>query len=231
MIRLQKYLSDLGVASRRKSEELIKKGFIKLNGKIVTEMGIKIDPDKDKVIYNNQEIKEKLALEYYAFNKPKEVESTVKSSEKGVLCIKDFFPKNKKLFPVGRLDKDSEGLIIVTNDGVLTYKLTHPSFNHQKEYLVQVNKLILDEDLLKLERGVLIKKYLAKAKKVKRINSRNFLITLTEGKNRQIRRMCRNLGYQVIKLKRIRIGNFYLEDIKKGEYKKLSLNEVKKLYL
>jgi pseudouridine synthase len=228
-MRLQKYLAEKGIASRRKAEEYIQKGLVKINGEVRTEMGISIDTEKDSISFCENELaKEEAKLVYYALNKPKGYVSACVTHTNESLVL-DLVPSTPRVFPVGRLDKESEGLLILTNDGRITFQLTHPSKKHEKEYQVWVQKPISDYHLSCLESGVRILGETVYAKKIRRLDEYSFCITLTEGKNRQIRRMCRVLGYSVQKLRRIRIGAFRLGSLPSGKYKVLSLEEVMRL--
>lgn len=219
-IRLQKFIADSGYCSRRMAEQLILNKKVKVNGKIA-EIGTSVS-DKDVVNINNKTIfpiKEKI---YIAFNKPKGYicSNKTNSTEKSIF---DILPFKEKLFVAGRLDKDSHGLVILTNDGGFAYKITHPSFSHEKEYEVTVDKSISKETLKKLQEGVDIKeKTLARMKSIKKIGNKKYNIILTEGKNRQIRRSLGSLSYTVLDIKRIRINNYIIGKIKKGSWKKIN---------
>jgi pseudouridine synthase len=230
MMRLQKYMASKGIASRRKSEEYIAAGLVKVNKKTVTEMGFLVDPEKDLVEYDGAQLKkEEEKLIYYALNKPLGFVSAAQKTKCEKNIVTDLVPKAPRVFPVGRLDKETTGLIILTNDGRLTFNLTHPSKEHEKEYIVKVKPAISDTALDKLRKGVPILGQETRPCLVERLSKSSFKITLTEGKNRHIRRICRKVGSEVVDLKRIRIGSFYLEGIKEGSYKVLSTKEVKDL--
>lgn len=220
-------MAEKGIASRRKSEVFIAAGKVTVNGKVVTEMGVKIDPEVDKVVVDGDFLKkEEAEYVYYALNKPRGFVSAAQPSFEGEEIVLDLMPKDKRIFPVGRLDKESQGLIILTNDGRLTFDLTHPSRAHEKEYLVTVSQTVSSLTLEAFTQGIMIQGYFAQAKSITLINPRMFSIVLTEGKNRQIRRMCRNIELHVIRLKRIRIGEFVLPNIEVGDWKKLTRKEV-----
>lgn len=235
-IRLNKFLSDSGVCSRRKADEHILAGKVLVNGE-KAEVGQKIDPDQDQVTIGGQTIEKRIdKCVYYALNKPRGVISTA-SDEKGRQSVLDLVPKNPRVFPVGRLDKESEGLIILTNDGELTNILTHPSYKHEKEYVVTVScrknhVLGVEQIESQLKKGFMIDGNLMKADiaKVSIIHNTRYLILLTihTGYNRQIRKMCDKMGLEVLKLKRTRIGELKLEDldIEVGEYKVIKKNDV-----
>lgn len=229
MIRLQKILADAGIASRRKSEEYIKKGLVKVNGKIIKELGVKIDQDKDKIEFKGKIVKSKKEeYVYIILNKPAGYVSTCKKGKERGRIVLDLIEKKKmlRLWPIGRLDKDSEGLLILTNDGELTNKLTHPKFEKEKEYEVEVNNPLDKEFLIKMQRGVRINGYKTRPAKTNQIGKNKFKIIIKEGKKRQIRKMCEILEYKVVKLKRIRIGKLRLGNLKKGEWKVLKKIEI-----
>ncbi len=229
-IRLQKFMADKGIASRRKCEEFIKGGMVKVNGEVITEMGIKIDPENDVIEVDGEKLKtEEDKYVYYALNKPIGYVSAAQQTANEKNIVTDLVPKEPRVFPVGRLDKDTTGLIILTNDGRLTFELTHPSQEHEKEYEVEVNPDIAEGALEKLRQGVPILGQKTLPTEIKRISKNQFKIVLKEGKNRHIRRICRKVGFEVVKLKRIRIGQFQLKNIPLGEYIVLKSNEVEKL--
>lgn len=233
MQRLQKYMSECGVASRRKSEELILKGDVQVSGKTVTELGFKIN-SSDEVSVCGKIIK-KEDKEYYLLYKPNKVVSTVNDDKKRTTVV-DLINSEKKLFPVGRLDYDTTGAIIITNDGELSNKLTHPSFEIERVYEVKIDGLIKVEEIKALEHGVVIENVTLRASKVKlkkldRKNSKSYLtLILKEGKNHEVKNMFKHFGYEVIKLKRISYSFLNLEGLKIGEYRPLTFKEVKKLY-
>ncbi len=223
--RLQKILSARGICSRRKAEEFIEKGLIKVNGK-VAELGQKADPEKDKIEVDGEVIESRKDLVYYVINKPRGI-ITTNAERKNQETIISLLPKKLqgKIFPVGRLDKESSGLLLLTNDGVLAYRLTHPKFDHEKEYEVITVREITDGALNKLKKGMTISGSKTKPAKIKRISQTKFTIALTEGKNRQIRRMCQKVGCPVKELKRIRIMTLEDARLKEGEVRELSKKE------
>ena len=225
-MRLNKFLTKAGVCSRRKAEHLINEGRVTVNGKtaqITTAVGLE---DRVKVDGRSVILKGSQNYETYAFYKPRGVICTLSPKERPNL--KDCLPLEGHFFPVGRLDKESEGLLIITSDGQLANKLTHPSFEHEKEYLVWLYSAFDNKFISDLLSGVVLDGKLSKATFADRISENTFKITLKEGRNRQIRRMVELLGYEVQKLKRVRIGNFVL-CLKNGEYKKLSKSEIQRL--
>jgi 23S rRNA pseudouridine2605 synthase/23S rRNA pseudouridine2604 synthase len=227
-MRLQKFLSGAGICSRRKGEEYIKAGWVKVNGTIVTELGVKVDPDKDLVEVDHDAIRSDTAPIYIALNKPKGyVSSCYQQDEKIVLDLLDI---SERVYPVGRLDKDSTGLLLLTNDGHLHHRLSHPSFNHEKAYEVTVANPLPEGALRKLADGLPMMGTRTRPARVKRISARRFRIILQEGKNRQIRRMVRKVGNQVVDLKRIRIANIKLGRLPIGQWRHLTKNEIDALF-
>ena len=233
MERLQKYLSSCGIASRRKSEELILAGKVKVNGKVVTELGTKVS-EKDEVEVENMEVYKK-EKEYYLLYKPEKTICSV-SDEKGRTTIVDLIETNEKIFPVGRLDYDTTGLILLTNDGELTNKLTHPKGFVEKTYIAKVSGIVTGKEIHELEEGIELegvktKKARAKLKKIDKKNNKSYVeLTITEGRNHQVKNMFAALGHKVLKLKRISYAFFNLEGMKIGEYRRLTAKEVKQLY-
>lgn len=237
-IRLNKYLAEAGVASRRHADDLIVNGKVKINGEIIKELGTKIDPDIDKVEVGESLIKPSHQLVYWALNKPKGIVSTAQD-EIGRKKVTDFVPASPRVYPIGRLDAESEGLIILTNDGELTQKLTHPSFQHEKEYQVIAKSLKLkaknSEEIKKLFlNGLQIDGHLMKVDSIEFQDSTSsfpfltFRLVLHTGYNRQIRKMCAKIGLGVLKLERIRIGKLCLANlnIKPGEYKPITKEQI-----
>jgi 23S rRNA pseudouridine2605 synthase len=235
-VRLQKHLADLGYCSRRKAEVFIQAGKVKVNGKVVTTLGTKVDPKKDKVTITTKDKfvatnpNEKI---YIALHKPVDFISS-SSSEQGssvleLLTTGNQLGKYKKklsarVYPVGRLDKDSEGLLLLTNDGELTNKLTHPKFQHQKEYEVTLDKSLSKDAKKVLESGMKIGdgEFVQgiRIKREKKIGRKVIInVVLKEGKNRQIRKMFGRLGYDLLKLKRIRIGDLKLGTLPVGRWR------------
>lgn len=224
MIRLQKFLAEAGVSSRRKAEELIKAGQVKVNDKIITELGTKVDESKDKIKYNNKILNLKSDKIYVALNKPIDYVSSV-SSDQGE-SILDLVKVKERLYPVGRLDKDSSGLILLTNDGEFTNQITHPKFESEKEYFIILDQDLKKEDIQKLKKGLILGDKKLQGVKVVMAKNKSTRIILKEGMNRQIRRMLGKLGYTVIRLKRIRIGKLELGDLKEGQWKKINKEDV-----
>ena len=244
-MKLQKYLSQSGVCSRRKAEEYIAAGLVSVNGE-TAHIGQVIDPENDEIRVDGQVIEDQQKLVYFAFNKPRGIVTTCLSGhpdEQGILDIVDF---GERVFPIGRLDKETTGLILMTNDGRLSNYLIHPRYEHQKEYQVEVYGKIEDEALEKMRRGVKIelkdnsrnprlkdtppKMYKTKHCLIVRLSSSKFNIVLQEGKNRQIRRMVSAVGHDIKKLKRIRIENILLGDLGEGDFRALSDHEKRVLF-
>ncbi|MDB4978742.1 MAG: rRNA pseudouridine2604 synthase, partial [Candidatus Peribacteria bacterium] len=253
--RIQKILSGRGVASRRKAEEYIEQGLVKVNGKVAT-LGQKADADVDKIEVDGKVLQERKEMMYYVMNKPVGVETSnvdtktivQKKAAAGKPIPKHLQPpKNAppnevrtvrdllsaqlvgKIYPVGRLDKDSGGLLLFTNDGVLAYRLTHPTFTHEKEYEVVLGKPIEPLALKKLEEGFILDGSMTKPLKAWKVGPAIIRMILTEGRNRQIRRMCQNVGYTVKELKRVRIMTLEDNRLKAGFIRELSDGERKAL--
>lgn len=226
-MRINKYLSESGVASRRGADELIKDGVVKINGRIAA-IGDEVSVG-DIVSVNGKNVSAVKSYDYYIMNKPKGYICSVKD-EKGRKTVMDLLPKDKRLFPVGRLDYDTEGLLIITNDGDLTFKLTHPKNEVPKTYLVKTENKISEEDVAKLRSGVYIDGVKTKKCNVRFIEKTEkgakLHITITEGRNRQIRKMIEAVGNSVEFLKRIKIGDLTLSGLNRGEYRKLSPREI-----
>lgn len=226
-MRLQKFISRAGYCSRRHAEELILNGKVTVNGQIVTQLGTKIDPEKDRVEVEGTPVFPDENLVYIALNKPKGFVTSC--SHPGEKIVLDLVNIPQRIYPVGRLDKDSTGLLLLTNDGKLHLKLTHPSFDHEKEYLVTVVRPIPDGALKAIESGLKILGTRTRPARVKKISDVRFKIILKEGRNRQIRRMVRKVGSRVTDLKRIRIANIRLGNLPEGKWRYLDVSEKKLL--
>ncbi|OQW97699.1 MAG: pseudouridine synthase [Desulfobacteraceae bacterium A6] len=226
-MRLQKYLSEAGFCSRRHGEELILAGRVSVNGAVVTKLGIKIDPEKDIVEVGGSRIEAKNDLIYIALNKPKGYVTTC-SRERGKIVL-DLIDIPERVYPVGRLDKDSNGILLLTNDGRLHNILSHPSFDHEKEYDVIVSRPVPEEALGKMASGIHLLGSRTRPAEVKRISPSQFRIVLKEGRNRQIRRMVEKVGNRVKDLKRIRISNVKLGNLKEGHWRYLTEKEKREL--
>lgn len=233
-MRLQKYMALCGVASRRKSEELIKNGNVKVNDILVEEMGFSIDENTDIVKVNNTIISLNEKKFYFAFNKPRRVITSSKD-EHGRKCVLDFFNNvDERLFTVGRLDYDSSGLIFVTNDGEFANRVTHPKYMSQKTYDAKIAGHISKDMLEKLKKGVVIDGYKTAPAKIilKQLspNAQQMEIIIREGRNRQIRKMVELAGARVNTLARTAIGPVQLNNLKSGEYRELTPSEIQYFY-
>lgn len=224
-IRLNKFISETGFCSRREADKLIESGRVTVDG-IKAVMGTKVRENAN-VKVDGKSIKKEEELVYIALNKPVGITCTTEKKVKG--NIVDFVNHKKRIFPIGRLDKDSQGLILLTNDGDIVNKILRAGNNHEKEYIVTVDKPIDNKFINDMSKGVRILGTITKECKVNRLNERTFRIILTQGMNRQIRRMCEALGYNVTKLNRIRIMNIKLGELKIGSWRNLTISELKKL--
>ncbi len=227
LIRLQKFLSEAGICSRRKGEEYIKAGFVRVNNRVVTELGEKVDPEKDRVEFKGKVVDVKSDPVYIALNKPKGYVTS--SRQAGDKIVLDFIDIHERVYPIGRLDKDSSGLLILTNDGSLHHRLSHPSFDHEKEYDVTVVRPIPDGALRSIAKGMPMMGTKTRPAEIERITPRRFRIVLREGKNRQIRRMVRKVGNHVTRLKRVRVSNIKLGRLAEGTWRNLTEKEKKEL--
>lgn len=234
--RLQKYLAEAGVASRRKAEELIAQGKVKVNGKVVTEMGMKIDPAKDEVTYLDKKVTSKdTKMVYIMLYKPEGYVTTAKE-QFGRPAVMDLVKGVKeRIFPVGRLDYDTSGLLLLTNDGDLTYKLTHPKHDVDKTYIAKLYGIPDEGALQKFRRGVVIDGKRTKPAKIQIIDKDKdgrfctAEIIIHEGRNRQVRKMCEAIKHPVAQLKRVATGELKLGDLQKGKYRHLTEKEIKYL--
>lgn len=230
--RLQKYMAGCGVASRRKCEEIILSGRVKVNNVVVKELGVKVDGDVDKVTVNGNLISTEERKVYIALNKPTAIISSVKD-EKGRDTIIDLVPIKERIYPIGRLDSDSSGLILLTNDGDIYNKLMHPSEEINKVYVARLTGTPDEENLEKFRTGVNLGDYITSHAEIEILSSGSATsrarITIHEGKNRQIRRMCEGIGHPVLDLCRISVGNINLGELKLGAYRHLTEGEVEYL--
>ena len=227
--RLQKFMAKCGVASRRKCEQFILEGKVKINGKVVNELGVKVIENKDTVEFNNKIIVPEEKKVYFALNKPVGYITSLKD-EKGRKTILDIVKVNERIFPIGRLDYDSSGLLILSNDGDIYNKIIHPRVSIDKKYIATVKGKFTKEEMIKFSNGVDIGGYITSYASIKEISSKNNISTVEiiihEGKNRQIRKMCSALGHDVINLKRVSIGEISLGYLKLGEYRNLTKEEL-----
>lgn len=233
MERLQKIIALSGYASRRKAEELIKAGKVMVNGKVVRELGTKAN-FSDDILIDGKKI-EREEKEYYIFNKPRGV-ITSTSDDKGRKVVTDYFETNKRLYPVGRLDYDTTGLLILTNDGELANLIMHPRNEIEKQYIAKLEGIIKGEEINKLKNGIVLDGTKCIPKRVKlrefdkKTNTSIAEIVICEGKNHEVKRLFESVSFNVLKLKRERIGFLTLGKLKSGEYRKLNPKEVKQLY-
>lgn len=235
-IRLQKYLAQCGIASRRCAEELMRSGQISVNGQKIINPGVKIDPEKDKVFFKNKLVGfPKSGAVYILLNKPKGYVTTVKDVHAEKIVFDLLKEVREKVFPVGRLDKNTRGLLLFTNDGELCFRLTHPRYEIEKTYYIKIKGGITDNDIARLKEGIIVegvKTLPAKVKVVKRDKDVSEIeLIIREGKKRQIRNMIKSLGYFLLDLKRTKFGNFELGDLKEGKFRYLTDEEIRKLKL
>ena len=233
-IRLQKYMADCGIASRRKSEELIKQGKVTVNGKVIKELGTKINPNIDIIEYDGTKMTFEKDYVYILLNKPIGYVTTVKDQFNRDSVL-DLIKSNRRLVPVGRLDMYTSGALILTNDGEFVYKVTHPKHEIEKTYTVTLKGIITNEAVENLKNGVKIEDYTTKPAKLKILKTdeekdiSRLEITIHEGKNRQVRKMCETVGYKVLALHRSKIAGIGVKDIELGKWRYLKNYEVEKI--
>lgn len=234
-VRLQKFMADCGVASRRKCEELILQGQVKVNGKIVNELGVKVNAKKDTVTFNGRVIKQEEEKVYILLNKPIDYVTTVHDQFERKNVLELVKKVNKRLVPVGRLDMYTSGALILTNDGEFVYKITHPKHEINKTYVATLKGIFNNASKKQLEEGIQIEDYITKPAKVKILktdeekNTSRVEITIHEGKNRQVRKMCETVGYKVLALHRTKIGELSVKDLKIGDWRYLNKKEIEGL--
>lgn len=229
MIRLNKYIAECGVCSRRSADTLIQSGKVCVNGEVVTNLGIKIDETIDNVKVNNKIIKKENKLVYIMLNKPKGYVTTSKE-QFGRKSVLDLINTNLRVYPIGRLDMYTEGLLLLTNDGNFANKMMHPKNKIEKKYIVSVKGNITSEKIDLLKKGVDIGGYITKPAKVKSNFEKDELeIVISEGKNRQVRRMCEAVKLKVLNLQRTKIGNLELGNLELGKYRYLNKNDLEKI--
>ena len=231
-MRLQKYLALCGAASRRHAEEMIADGRVKVNGQVITEMGVQVE-EGDEVRLDGKIMRPENVKKYVIYHKPAGEVTTVNDPE-GRACVLDHFRDYPvRLFPAGRLDYDSEGLLLLTNDGELTEKMLHPSNEVDKSYLARVTGEVTMESVHKLRSGVMLDDHRTSPAKVRIVKLEAFatqvLVTIHEGRNRQVRRMLEAVGHQVLQLRRVKFGPLELGDLRRGEWRELRPEEVKAL--
>ena len=229
LVRLNKYLAEQGVASRREADKLIAAGLVKVNGKVMTEMGQKIDPEADRIEVDEAGVRKSKKLVYIALNKPKGYVCSAKSTKSDPAIVTDLVDVGERIYPVGRLDKETTGLLLLTNDGTLVNQIIHPSSQSEKEYEVTFYKQIPEGALDKLRAGVKLAGEATLPTKAKKVAPAKIRIILKEGKNRQVRRICQKVGFPVRTLKRIRIKKLKLDDLPLGKWRHLTSAEVKSL--
>lgn len=232
--RLQKVMAECGVASRRKCEEIIKNGLVKVNGHSITELGFKVDKLSDKIEVNGKKISNQQEKIYVMLNKPVGCITTAKDQFDRPTVLDLVGDIKERIFPVGRLDYDTEGLLILTNDGELTYTITHPKHNINKTYRAVVKGKVDKSTILTFEKGIIIDNYQTKPSKLEILkytkNSTLINITIHEGRNRQVRKMCSAVNHPVEKLKRISIGKIKLGNLKTGQWRFLTNDEIDYLF-
>ena len=232
--RLQKYLAQCGVASRRKCEELILQGRVQVNGVTVTELGTKINPEKDKIKFDGKDIKQAQKLVYILLNKPIGYVTTA-DDQFGRDTVLDLVKVKERIVPVGRLDMYTSGALILTNDGDFVYQVTHPKHEIEKTYTVTIKGIVQNSEVEQLRNGIKIDDYITKPARVKILKTdtekdiSRLEITIHEGKNRQIRKMCEAVGRKVLALHRSKIGGIGVKDIELGKWRYLTANEVQQI--
>jgi pseudouridine synthase len=228
VVRLNKYLALSGVGSRRKNDELILSGVVKVNGRVVKELGTKIDPSSDHVTVNGKPVSQSERPLYILFNKPKDCITTV-SDERGRTTIMDYVRLRERIYPVGRLDRDTTGVLLLTNDGDLAHLLTHPSTGIEKLYRVRVDKTLADSDLRQLAKGVRLSDGIARSRHASILpQTRRFeaIVTVTEGRNHLVKRMFEAMGYKVKRLDRIAFAGLTADGLARGKWRFLTRREL-----
>jgi pseudouridine synthase len=228
LVRLNKFIADCGVTSRRKADDLILDGRVKVNGKVVFELGQKINPETAKVFINEKQITQLDEKVYIVFNKPKDCITTLKD-ERGRTTVFDYVKVKERVFPVGRLDRDTTGILLLTNDGELANVLMHPRHEIKKSYKVSIDKPITREHAIDLKKGIRLSDGKTEPAEIYIIpNTKNLDIGIIihEGRNRQVRRMFESLGYEIKKLDRIAYGDISYEGLKKGQWRLLTRREI-----
>ena len=234
MERLQKVIANSGFCSRRKAEEYINQGKVKVNDQIITELGTKVSKE-DRIEINGTLLSLKEEKEYYLLYKPEKTISSVKD-EKGRKTVIDLIPSKGRIYPVGRLDYDTTGVLLLTNDGELTNILTHPKNKIEKFYRAKVTGVVTREEVMKIKKGIEIegRKTIPTYVKVKKVNQETqttiIYLGINEGRNHIVKKIMAALGHKVVELKRERVAFLTLEGLKKGDYRPLTIKEVKKLY-
>ena len=232
-MRLQKYLALCGVASRRRAEQMILDGKVQVNGQTIREMGVQVDEEKDTVSVEGAVVRPEAEKHYLAYYKPVGEVTTVSDPEGRATVMDKFRDYPVRLFPVGRLDYDSEGLLLLTNDGDMMNRLLHPSREVRKSYLIKASNEVTDEEIRTLRRGVMIDGKMTSPAEVRLIRKEAFdtvlLVTIHEGRNRQVRKMVEAVGHQVVALRRVAFGPILLGDLPRGQWRHLTPQEISKL--
>ena len=233
MMRLQKYLALCGVASRRNAEKLIAEGHVSVNGNVTTEMGVQVDEEHDRVLVDGKPVRMETEKHYLAYYKPIGEVTTVSDPEGRETVMDKFRDYPVRLYPVGRLDYDSEGLLLLTNDGEMMQHLLHPSHEVPKCYLCRVSNQVTEEELRRLRQGVMFEGRLTSPAEVRLVRYETFasvvLVTIHEGRNRQVRRMFEAIGHEVVALRRVGFGPIKLGDLPRGMWRHLTDTEVRRL--
>ena len=225
-LRLQKFLADAGICSRREAERRIAQGRVGVNGQVIREMGFRVQPE-DKIFMDGKPVQLKESLVYVLLHKPEGVVTSC--HHRGERVVTDLVPLPQRIFPVGRLDKESTGLVLLINDGPLHHRLSHPSFDHEKEYVVTTRPSLSDAALTQMAAGMILEGRKTRPAQVFRMDFKTFRIILQEGRNRQIRKMVASLGARVLSLHRIRMAFLELRDLNPGQWRHLSPKEIMQL--
>ena len=232
-MRLQKYMAECGVASRRRAEEMILEGKVSVNGVVISQMGVQVE-DGDEVRVEGKLIRPEAQKRYVMYHKPAGVVTTVSDPEGRAAVLDHFRDYPVRLYPVGRLDYDSEGLLLLTNDGALTERMLHPSHLVEKTYLARVTGQVSMDSVRQLRAGVMLDDHKTAPAKVRIIKEETFatvvLVTIHEGRNRQVRRMFEALGHRVLQLRRVKFGPLELGDLPRGQWRELTAEEVRRLH-
>ena len=227
-IRINKFIASSGVCSRRNADAIILEGRVKVNGQVIRELGTKVT-NNDIIEVDGSIVSLETNKVYVMLNKPRGYVTTSKEQFNRPSVL-DLIDVKERVFPVGRLDMDSEGLLLLTNDGGFANEIIHPTKHVAKKYEVVLRKEISNEDIEKLSQGVDIGGYITRPAEVERLNSRSIVIVISEGKNRQVRRMCETIGNKVLNLRRVAIGNLKLGDLELGQYQLLERQELNKIF-
>jgi len=233
-IRLQKFLADCGVASRRKSEELILQGKVKVNGKQITELGTKVMPNKDDITVEGKKIEQCNRNIYIMLNKPEGYITTAREQFNRPYIMELLSDVKERVFPAGRLDMDTSGVIILTNDGDFTFKITHPKHKINKTYIAEVKGFPDSAEMSKFKKGLKIEDYTTAPAEIRLVAKKKFSsiveIIIHEGRNRQVKKMCETIGHNVIRLQRTALGGLELGSLPVGKWKYLTKNEIEKIF-